>query len=59
MNFTEFQTNCIKRFFLAVSARNDQPELIQNKRMAHAYLRTALDEAAMPSESLPAVQVTC
>lgn len=57
MQFTEFQQDRIKRFFLAVSVLAANPEMRMNSQEATRVLRVTSDRATTPPESLPSVPV--
>ena len=58
MQYSEFQQDRIKRFFLAVSVLAANPELRMNSQQATRLLVTTMDQTATPRESLPQVAVS-
>ncbi|SRR6266540_2756051 len=57
MQFTEFQRDRMKRFFLAVGVLSNKPEMRMNPRQAILVLKKSLDSVEMPPETLPDVPV--
>ena len=58
MQYSEFQQDRIKRFFLATSILAANPELRMNSQQATRVLLTTMDETATPRESLPQVTIS-
>jgi len=57
MQFTEFQRDRIKRFFLAVGVLSNSPEMRMNPGRAILVLKKSMDPVEMPPETLPDVPV--
>jgi len=57
MQFTEYQRDRIKRFFLAVSVLSNEPEMRMSPARAMLVLIKSMDPLQMPPETVPDVPV--